>query len=97
MLFTVFQYIPILEEETHAHKVELAKKAKTNDLGSGDGSDADTDADTDSDDDDSEQEFNYLASSFSASFYMHHTIHFSSGNDLYKYLIESKDTPPPKI
>ncbi|PBQ34636.1 hypothetical protein CNR22_23610 [Sphingobacteriaceae bacterium] len=92
MLFTVFQYIPILEEEPHGHKVELAKKVKADSS-----ADGDDDKDADSDDDDSEQELNYFFLSEYASLYSNHSIHFSHRNNLYSYLLESKDTPPPKI
>ena len=45
MLFTVFQYIPILEEETQGHSTELAKKANEDDSSSND--DVETDSDVD--------------------------------------------------
>ena len=93
MLFTVFQYVPILEEETPGHKVELAKKAKQGDMdGDNDGA-----ADDDCDDDDTEQEFNYFCNSFyNNTFYTQEKSRFSVKNNLYKYLLEQKDTPPPK-
>ena len=93
MLFTVFQYIPILEEETHAHKTELAKKAKKGDLSGGDNDNTGDDCD----DDDTEQEFNYSDSTLFAIFSTDQKSHISYGKTLYKYLLESKDTPPPRI
>jgi len=94
MIFTVFQYVPILEEETPGHKVELAKKAKQGDLSDGDSDGADEDCDGD---DDSEQEMNYYCSGAYTSFYVNKKSSFSNGNSFYKYLLEHKDTPPPKI
>ncbi len=45
MLFTVFQYIPILEEETRAHSTELAKKAGEDDSNGNDDVESDSDVD----------------------------------------------------
>lgn len=45
MLFTVFQYIPILEEETQTHSTELAKKGNESDGTDGDNAEQDTDVD----------------------------------------------------
>lgn len=89
----MFQYIPLLEEETHAQKVELAKKAKTNESGDGDSDDTDTDGD----DEDSEQELYYFSSQLQSSFLSTGKQHLFHRNNLYSYLLESKDTPPPKI
>ena len=52
MLFTVIQYMPVLEEETPSHRVELAKKLNQNDPpagGDNDGGDDDNDPDVKSD------------------------------------------------
>lgn len=91
MLFTVFQYVPILEEETPGHKVELTKKNKQNDLADGD------DADEDCDDDDSEQEICFYYSSTYPTNDLRKKQRFPNGNDLYKYRSEHLDTPPPKV
>lgn len=45
MLFTVFQYVPILEEEAQNHGVELAKKATEDDSSGNDGDETDSDGD----------------------------------------------------
>ncbi len=94
MIFTVFQYIPLLEEETHGHKTELTKKVKQGNLSDGDGDSSDEDSDND---DDSEQEFNYYYSDAYTYFHLSSKQHFSNTNNLYKYLLEHKDTPPPKV
>jgi len=93
MVFTVFQYVPILEEETHGHKIELVKKAKQADLSGTDGDSADEDCDND----DTEQEFNYYCSDTYAGLHANSKQNFSNKNNFYKYLLEQKDTPPPKV
>lgn len=88
MLFTVFQYVPILEEETPGHKVEMAKKMDNTD-GDSDGSDDDCD-------DDSEPLFH--------SFFQSSLISIQSDKDLshtccsnhYKHQLSNIHTPPPK-
>jgi hypothetical protein len=95
MIFTVFQYVPILEEESPSHKTEMAKKAKQGDLADGDGNDAD--ADDDCNDNDSEQDLNYSGSAFYTALFSAQSVRFSNRNNFYTYLLDSKDTPPPKI
>lgn len=94
MVFTVFQYVPILEEETPGHRVELTKKVKQNDL---EGGDADCTGDDYDNEDDSQQEFNYLFSETIGSYKTNTLSLYSSTNSFYKYLLEQKDTPPPKF
>jgi hypothetical protein len=93
MIFTVFQYIPILEEETSGHRVELAKKAKGGHL-----TDGDPDPDEDCDEDnDAEKEYSYFYTSSYTTFRPVKKTRIPAGNALYKYLLEHIDTPPPKI
>jgi hypothetical protein len=94
MLFTVFQYVPILEEETPGHRVELTKKAKAGDL---EGGDSDTSTDDCDNDDDTAQEFNYYLSETLSYIKSNSNFAFSDKSDFYKYLLEHIDTPPPKV
>ena len=90
MLFTVFQYVPILEEEIHASKTMNKKSNSPSPEKDG--------ADDDSGDDDeggSNEFFNYsnyhnfrLFSSVSG---------FNAFHENYSSLISSITTPPPKI
>ncbi len=45
MTFTVFQYVPILEEEAQNHGTELAKKGTEDDSSGNDGDESDSDSD----------------------------------------------------
>ena len=94
MLFTVFQYVPILEEETTGHRVELTKKMKQNDLEGGDSDCTGNDFDNDND---SEQEFNYCDSQNTHGFKPNAKLLYSNTSSFYKYLLDQKDTPPPKV
>ncbi|MBL7932683.1 MAG: hypothetical protein JNL60_12315 [Bacteroidia bacterium] len=92
MIFTVFQYVPILEEESPSHRVELAKKMNQDDTdGSGSG-----DADDDCDDDDSEDFFLNWNHSQEAFYTQLQTSYFHSLS-LYKHLLGKKHTPPPEV
>lgn len=93
MIFTVFQYLPLLEEETPGHRIELAKKAKAENPADGDGDDTDEDC---SDDDDSEKEYGeYHTGNHTIYFSKHSSSGFRACN-FYKYSLENKNTPPPK-
>ncbi|WP_317896786.1 hypothetical protein [Aurantibacillus circumpalustris] len=94
MLFTVFQYVPILEEETPGHRVELTKKAKQNDL---EGGDSDCTGDDMDNDDDSQEDYNYYFYENFGSFQTLTKPFYTSTDSFYKYLLEQKDTPPPKV
>lgn len=92
MIFTVFQYIPLIEEETPGHRVELAKKEKQSDATDGDSDSADDDCD-----DDTEEDLGYLASTPYHSFYSSQKLLYITGDHFYKYLTENINTPPPKV
>lgn len=93
MLFTVFQYLPILEEEAPSHKTEMAKKGKQNNLNGGDNDSSDDD----SNDDNSEEDLNSLSATFYSAYTSAGESHFITGNNLYKYLLEQKFAPPPRV
>lgn len=90
MLFTVFQYVPILEEEIHASKSMNKKSNNTSEKG-GSGSD-------DSGDDDENDSDGFFNHNSYASFRL-----FSSGSrfnlfhENYSSLVSGITTPPPKI
>lgn len=84
MLFTVFQYIPLIEEENSTH-VELSKKSTENN---------ETENDTDADEDNADDFFSYqLSYLFDNSFALK-----LFSNQKAQSLIEFKEisTPPPK-
>jgi hypothetical protein len=89
MLFTVFQYIPILEEEAHASKT-LSKKSD------------DTSNEKDSTDDDSGDDENDTDDLFAHTGYNDfllfstHSKHHAF-NENYQSLVFNITTPPPKI
>lgn len=84
MLFTVFQYIPLTEEENSTH-VELSKKNTENN---------ETENDTDTDEDNADDIFSH---NFSYTFDNSFALKFFS-NQKSQSLIEFKEisTPPPK-
>lgn len=92
MVFTVIQYMPILEEETPSHRLELAKKLNQNDP-SGDG---DTDTGDDDNDPDVKSDINYYpVSNF---IYVHNYKHaFPAKNGSWPNQVETINTPPPQI
>ncbi|MBX3163068.1 MAG: hypothetical protein KF900_01190 [Bacteroidetes bacterium] len=100
MLFTVFQYMVIIEEEVPHRKMELVKKQKS-DTGSG-GGNGDFPADEDpaneeipSGYDDTLKGFyenSYFDFYSSASFHSYH-----SKPVFYSHLTEKINTPPPKV
>ena len=90
MLFTVFQYIPILEEETHASKTMSKADDTANEKDSNDSDDS-----GDDDENDTDEFYNHSSSnSFSL---------FSSSSEFVIYqenylsLVFTINTPPPKI
>ena len=89
MVFTVFQYVPILEEESPGHKVEMSKKADDTDGGDTDGSDDDCD-------DDGEPMFHSFFYSSLVSFTSEGKLSYTSSSDHYKYQLNNIHTPPPK-
>jgi len=91
MLFTVFQYLPILEEEAPGHRAELVKKVKESD-----NSDADDSGDADDSDNDTFK--TEMISTLSAyySFSQAAQDKFYMAEPLYQSLISNINTPPPK-
>ncbi len=88
MLFTMFQYIPIFEEEVHACKT-LEKKSDT--------SSNENDSDDDSGDDDNDTDV-FFDNSYSENFSLFFTTaKFNSHCENYLSLVSSINTPPPKI
>lgn len=89
MLFTVFQYIPILEEEIHASKT-MSKKAN------------DTSSENDGADDDSGDDENDSDEFFSHCNYNSFQLFSTNSNfrifhENYLSLVFNINTPPPKI
>ena len=90
MLFTVFQYIPILEEEIHASK-SLTKKAD-NKASENDGADDDSGDDDENDGD----EFFNDASAHHYNLVFSNT-RFNTYKDNCLNIVFNINTPPPKI
>lgn len=92
MLFTVFQYLPFLEEETPGHRTELTKKAKESDTPDTDDGDGDDDS---SDDDDLKTDLIFsLINTYS--FNKAAKDNFYIKALLYQSLVKNINTPPPK-
>ncbi len=92
MLFTVFQYVPILEEEIHASKT-MSKKSNAP---SSENNSADDDANDDEGDEDDSAEFFHHSNS--------HKFHLLTSNSKFNSLHENHlnlvfniSTPPPKL
>lgn len=95
MLFTVFQYLPLLEEENAGHKIELCKKMNANDLdGSGDG---DCDSDDDCNDDDSEQDIYIESRTQQQSSRTRVQQTYFQRMCFYEHQLDKKNSPPPKV
>lgn len=90
MLFTVFQYVPILEEEIHASKT-MSKKSNTASPEQ-DGADDDSGDDDEGDSDEFFNHSNYQNFKLSLS-----GTGFTAIPESYISLISSINTPPPKI
>lgn len=90
MLFTIFNYLPILEEETVGHRVEMAKKGNSNDCSNNDG---ENDGDTDDNNEsavDAFYETGLLVKLSTAQY-------FYTKNKSYRHLYANTITPPPKL
>lgn len=93
MIFTVFQYVPILEEESPSKRVELAKKLNQDDTdGSGDGA-----TDDDCGDDDTEADFFLDRNQAQEDFYTQVQTAYFHKASLYEHLLWKKHSPPPKV
>ncbi len=91
MLFTIFQYIPILEEESGSH-MEMSKKMNQDDS---DGSDGNTDDDCD--DDDSEQDSFINTKTLRTLYFTQLQKNYFDKFSFYERLLEKKPTRPPKV
>ena len=93
MIFTVFSYFPLSKEETLGQGSELVKKEQQKDSTDEDNANSDEDS---NEDDDSEQEMNCFSTNTYALLFMNQKSVFYTRTSFYKYLLEQKDTPPPK-
>ncbi len=88
MLFTVFNYLPIIEEETPGHLIELCKKQQQKE-----GSDTSNDSDSD---DNTETEINdytlFSVSKLSATGQI-----IADKGSIYRLPYYNSITPPPKL
>ena len=93
MLFTIFNYLPILEEETLGHRVEMAKKAKSGEPSGKSGDAAESDGDTDDSNESDIDTFYRFALAekicTAQSYYCKH--------NSYRHLYANTITPPPKL
>jgi hypothetical protein len=87
MIFTVVNYLPLLEEEVAHKKIELAKKAV--------GGEGDTDTDDDSENDDETSFFDHAVIRWQGLPAKDHA--YVHGLHFYGCLLDDKSTPPPKI
>ena len=89
MLFTVIRYLPILEEETPGHRVELSKKADHNDS-------ADDDDTNDDDPDDEKTDLFFNLGHFSITgLQTEHNFHIK--HQAYRFPVANITTPPPRV
>ena len=93
MFFTIFNYLPILEEETQGHRVEMAKKDKSGEPSSKTSNDAESDGDTD---DSNESDIDNLYQ-FALAEKINTTQKFYCKNNSYRHLYANTITPPPKL
>jgi hypothetical protein len=87
MLFTVIRYLPILEEETPGHRVEMAKKAQA----------SGTPDDTDDDDPENEKTdllYDHCYHSLTG-LQAEHNFHIEFRS--YRHPVEKIHTPPPQV
>ena len=90
MLFTVFQYVPILEEDIHASKT-LDKKADDS-SNEKDSTDSDDSGDDENDSDEFFNDHGYGSLKLFAS-----GSKFNTFQETYYCLVSGTTTPPPKI
>jgi hypothetical protein len=89
MIFSVIQYLPIIEEEVPCHKIELSKSANSPDTGGG--TDSESDGDTDP-----------LSDSFLSDLFLTSNTaggsssYFNTSDFNYSYQLNSIQSPPPK-
>ncbi len=90
MCFTVFNYMPFLEEETPGHHLEMSKKAETNNDTAKDGA-CDSDVDGSDDSDLYTSTLSTLTNNHSSNFI------FLSKSNKYRFLFANTIIQPPKI
>ena len=91
MIFTVIQYLPLLEEEVHGARIELAKKDTSSDGNDGmnDQNDSDNDDDTESD--------IFLNGIFQSTYINSQALTLFERSALkYSFQLPSIQSPPPK-
>lgn len=86
MIYTVFQYVPILEEEAQSHGTELAKKSTEDDTSGNDGDETDSDGD--------DAIYDHLNFNFTKFYSKVHS--FSSFKYDYNSFFQKINIPPPK-
>jgi len=89
MIFSVIQYLPLIEEEVPCHKIELSKSANSTDTEGG--SDAESDGDTDALSDSFLSDLFHSANPAGAS-----TSFFKNFDFNYSFQLSSIQSPPPK-
>jgi len=86
MIYTVFQYVPILEEEAQNHGIELAKKGTEDNSSDGDGDEIDSDS--------ADAIYDHLNFNFASLYSKTHL--FKSSVDDYNSFFQKITIPPPK-
>lgn len=100
MLFTVFQYVMITEEEVPHRKIELVKKQKSDNDTDGGNSEFPADEETANEEviNSSDDTMKGFCENSCFNFYSSASFHsYHSKNIFYSYLTENINTPPPKI
>jgi len=85
MVFTIFQYIPFLEEETANHTTELAKKSNEDDTSGDDNDETNTEGDAITE---------YFDFNFNTIYSQTHP--FPSNKDDYNSFFQKINIPPPR-
>lgn len=92
MLYSVFQYLPILEEENASHRVEQSKKLKSSDGSEG----PDGNEDENNHDADGKEDINYYPVS-TFIYVLNYKHNFPPKTDSWPRQYETINTPPPQI
>lgn len=90
MLFTVINYLPLLEEETATKKIEICKKAENNESSEG-GGDDETETDSES------GSLLHPGAEFYWTSIPGGRLFYASTFKDYFYLHDNKTTPPPRF
>ena len=92
MIFTVVQYLPLLEEEAHGCRIEMSKKSTSSEGGDGmtDQGDSDTDDDSESD--------IFLEGPFQSNFIQVNSLALLKLSAFrYTFQLQAIQVPPPKV